>query len=433
MIDSVLTWGISRVITVGACAVSSFLVPHHDLSHNLLSDKSKLLFLVRWDAIFFYRIAKDGYITDNMTAFFPLYPMLIRMLLYCGIPVVAGGAILSNLSFLLSAVLIYRVTKKYTDAHTAQKTCFLFCFSPCSILYSALYTESIFTMLVLLGIASSLSQSAWSVLWISLASAVRSNGFILAPIVFIGLVGKYPLYLSALLSLCPLAVFSGIQAYWWINRFPTISVLPYSYVQAKYWEQGFLEFYRYSKNIPNFLVGAPFVCLSLCILQNYFTRENKTLLILCRNTRAAVIERLHTALQIAYGYASIYTKSDQFTKKSEKSDKSKSIEFTGISEKEKDSIRVDRLARKKEYSLNISMRYYLIRLFLQGILLFQVVLSVFFIHMNMHFRFVAYNPVVYWELSEIFERKGIERRLMFCYVCFSFVYAVLYGAYFPPA
>lgn len=424
--NPVSIWGVSRAISLGACAASSILIPHHDLSYELLNDTSRLMFLIRWDAIFFYRISRDGYMTDSMTAFFPLYPMLIRMLFYCGVPIVAAGAIISNLSFLVSAVLLYALTERYLGKDRAQKACFLFCFSPCSILYSTLYTESIFTMFVLLAVREALLQRAWSVLWISLASAVRSNGFILAPIAFVGLLGRYSLISSVFLSLVPLGVFAAIQWYWWLYRFPEISILPYSYIQSKYWEQGFMEFYRHAKNIPNFLVGAPFVSLSLWILWVYFKREKETLSSLCRSACRA-------GKDVVWEKIKMLGTLNQTRRKNRSDGKGKveifrDLSVTEVSEK-KSPIRKE----EKRRPISTDARYYLIRLFLQCVLLFQVVLSVFFIHMNMHFRFVAYNPVVYWELSEIFQKRGIGRVVMFGYVCFSFVYAVLYGAYFPPA
>lgn len=437
MIGSIWLWAVSRIVSMGICAVSSFFIPHHDLSYALLNDKSRLMFLVRWDSIFFYCISRDGYKSDSMTAFFPLYPMAIRLLVYCGIPTVVSGVIISNLSFLVSSMLLYRITEKYFDKNIAHRACFLFCFSPCSILYSSLYTESMFTMFVMLFIDSVLSQDAWAVVWISLASAVRSNGFILAPVLFFGLFRKYGLFVCSMLCLFPLGVFAGIQAYWWINRFPHVFMLPYSYVQSKYWEQGFLRFYQHPKNIPNLLVGAPFVSLSVCILWNYFSREKRTLKGLYINSKAAARSTLYNRAYPLMHLLSILNwkkpvscaRKDTLLRNNDKKIRNMSVIRTDPTEETK--IRSKLFSSR--YILSDPMRYYMIRLFLQCVLLFQVVLSIFFIHMNMHFRFIAYNPVVYWELSEMFERKGLGRLAMFGYVCFSFAYSVLYGAYFPPA
>ncbi|KAI5191680.1 GPI mannosyltransferase 2 [Nematocida minor] len=418
MIDPLAIWSASRVVSLGSCALSSYFIPHHDYSYSLLGDSSPFLFLVRWDAIFFYKIARDGYITENMTAFFPLYPMLIRALSHCGLSMVSAGAVISNLSFLISSLILFRMTEKYLGRDSAVKACFLFCFSPCSIIYSSLYTESLFSMFVLLSINSVLSQDALSAVWMVLASTVRSNGFILAPVVFLGLAGAYSYLSSAVLSLLPILVFAGIQLYWWVARFPYITTLPYSYIQSKYWEQGFLEFYRHGKNIPNFLVGFPFIILSCCVMGSYLLREKSFLYSLCKQATGHVVRARKN-------------KRSEIKGKEQKENRDRSALGDDIlTQKIGQTAAEDGKMQQKKRG---SETFPLIRMFLQCVLLFQVFLSIFFIHMNMHFRFVSYNPVIYWELSEIFQKGGIWRLGLFGYVCFGIAYAVLYGAYFPPA
>ncbi|EIJ89380.1 GPI mannosyltransferase 2 [Nematocida parisii] len=392
----VLIWSLSRAVTLAVSAVSSLVIPHHDFSDILLHTESALSFLIRWDAIYFYNIAKYGYVSDNTTAFFPLYPGLVHLLnKFTPMPIVTAGILISNLAFLASSIILYKVTYKHFNQSYAVRSCILFCFSPCSILYSTMYTEAVFCMCVLMAVESVLADRGVSYIWVVLASYTRSNGFILSPLCFIEGLIKYSYTTGIIMASMPVLAFMSVQMYWFINRFPYIRVLPYSYVQAEYWEQGFLQFYKHSKNIPNIIVGCPFVLLSCLITYNYVLKEKYI-------------------LQFIY---------DQGHER-----------FLNIKQKiiQKITVLPNKENTKKSKYPNMEI-FSFVRLFLHCILIFQIILSIFFIHMNMHFRFVSYNPVIYWELSEIFKRRGIWNLLFFGYICFGLSYAALYGAYFPPA
>ncbi|KAI5191357.1 GPI mannosyltransferase 2 [Nematocida sp. AWRm77] len=366
------TWGVSRALSLG-CAYASFrTLPHHDLSAELL-EHTHVPFLMRWDALYFYVICKEGYVSDNSTAFFPLYPLLVRglsRLLF--LPVCICGVLLSNIAFCLSSVLLYAITHTLFGKKKAEQACVLFCFSPCSVLYSSMYTEALFCFFALLGVhAVLLNRKPLAALALAAASGVRSNGFILAPLLVINSALERSLRGCAY-AVLPVLVFCSIQWHWWSTRFAHIGyMLPYSYVQAHYWEQGFLRFYTYKKNIPNVLVGAPFVLLSLLVLAR-----------VCLQARSALAP----------------------SKKP-----------------------------RPAWSSLLTLKNALVFV-LFSVLLFQVLLTLFFIHMNMHFRFVSFNPLIYWELSSFFaSRQTLPRLLLFGYFAFGVVYSVLFGAYFPPA
>ncbi|OAG33627.1 phosphatidylinositol glycan, class V [Nematocida sp. ERTm5] len=392
----ILIWSLSRAVILSVSAISSFIIPHHDFSDILLHTESALSFLIRWDAIYFYNIAKYGYFSDNMTAFFPFYPILIQILMkYTFIPIITAGIIISNLAFLISSIILYKITNKHFNQSYAIRSCILFCFSPCSILYSTMYTEALFCMFILLAVESVLSHRGFSYIWVILASYTRSNGFIMSPLCFIDGFIKYSYTTGIIMIIMPIMAFMSVQIYWFINRFPYITVLPYSYVQAEYWEQGFLQFYKHSKNIPNIIVGLPFVILSCIITYNYVINEKYILQFMYNQGKERFLNIKQKIIQ----------------------------KITVFPNKEDTKI--------SKYP-NIEV-FSFVRLFLQCILIFQIILSVFFIHMNMHFRFVSYNPVIYWELSNIFKRRGVWNLLFFGYICFGLSYAALYGAYFPPA
>lgn len=102
-----------------------FLYPYSSSTELLLSGSTNQLdSLIRkylspfasWDAAYFLRIATHGYELEHQHAFFPLYPLLLRLgaSLLCGvgIPTLTGclivGFLLSNLCHFLTVVNIFR-------------------------------------------------------------------------------------------------------------------------------------------------------------------------------------------------------------------------------------------------------------------------------------------------------------------------------------
>lgn len=371
-----LLWGVSRAVHLFFAAISNIVVGPHDHSTEILVGV-RCKFLVRWDAHYFYTIAKSGYISEKSTAFFPLFPWMVRAIGCLGIPLCVSGVLISNICMLLSTVLLFSMTRKYMGDREGLRACILFCFSPCTILYSTLYSESLFCLLGLAAFWAVLNDRlVIGAVFMSFASATRSNGFVLAPLIAAHafLFGRK---WEAGYFVLPGTVFSGIQAYWWLKRFQHIGYsMPYSYVQSRYWDQGFLRFYKDPRNIPNILVGFPFVVLTLWLFFRYAGSQQQA------NPQGGKCD--------------------------------------GADEK----------GRVWEYG----RRFKLLCAYLHFVLLFQTFLSVFFIHMNMHFRFVSFNPVIYWGLSKaLADRSPLSRLLLFSYVGFGVAYSVLFGAYFPPA
>lgn len=105
--------------------------------------------LTRWDGGWYLRIATEGY-TFKSAAFFPLYPLLIRTLQGMGIAPETGALLIPNLSFFLILVVFYRlVSLDYDDSVTVRSLWYLALF-PTAFYFSAMYTESLYLLLVLL-------------------------------------------------------------------------------------------------------------------------------------------------------------------------------------------------------------------------------------------------------------------------------------------
>lgn len=105
-----------------------------------------------WDAEHYFRLASNGYIPeDGICAFYPLYPMLIRIFsVFTGGNYFWTGLILSNLFSLIAFYQFYMlVRERYGESAARWALAFLLIF-PGAIFFQLIYTESLFLMLVVI-------------------------------------------------------------------------------------------------------------------------------------------------------------------------------------------------------------------------------------------------------------------------------------------
>jgi Mannosyltransferase (PIG-V) len=107
----------------------------------------------RWDGAWYSSIAADGYTTDASTAFFPLYPLLMRSFgeLFGG-PLSLGalslwGVLISLAALPFALYFVYRIAEDSFGEQTAKRTILLLCFFPTTFFFNAAYTESLFLAL----------------------------------------------------------------------------------------------------------------------------------------------------------------------------------------------------------------------------------------------------------------------------------------------
>jgi GPI mannosyltransferase 2 len=145
----------------------------------------------RWDALYFLHIAEHGYSYENTLAFFPLFPLSVRVvanslllpLQYCAsyANVLLVSAVLVNfLSFVLSATTLYQLSKQLlcNDA-LAYRAVQLYCVNPASIFFSAAYSEPMYALLAWQGmLAIERNRQLFAACCFALSGAVRSNGLI---------------------------------------------------------------------------------------------------------------------------------------------------------------------------------------------------------------------------------------------------------------
>ncbi|HXZ05017.1 MAG TPA: mannosyltransferase family protein, partial [Ktedonobacteraceae bacterium] len=101
-----------------------FPVPPHVYPVSGVNVTALLTSWNHWDAANFTRIAQYGYQTINDTAFFPLFPLLIRCFafLFGNNGYVAIGMILSNLALLGALFVLYQIATDILGEKIGRRT-----------------------------------------------------------------------------------------------------------------------------------------------------------------------------------------------------------------------------------------------------------------------------------------------------------------------
>ncbi|HEY7874400.1 MAG TPA: mannosyltransferase family protein [Actinomycetota bacterium] len=142
----------------------------------------------RWDALWYLRIASDGYdVADKSAAFFPGYPLLTRgVSLVTGNHPLAGGFIVANVACFLALLVVYLMTEREFDERRARLTVLLMALFPTAFFFFAPFSESTFMLFA----ATSLFAARLGKWWLAalagaLAAATRSIGVTLALPLFV--------------------------------------------------------------------------------------------------------------------------------------------------------------------------------------------------------------------------------------------------------
>ncbi len=163
-----------------------------------------------WDSNFYQQIATTGYeiLPNNQpganVAFFPLYPLLIRLLMGLGVSTEVAGTLINHLAFFVTLIVLYDWTRQHHGEKAAKWATIVLAGCPLSLFGSVVYSEGIFLLFSTLALRSFDNQRFWfSAVWGSLTTAARITGLALIPAFLLtAFVRKYPLkaYFASFLS-----------------------------------------------------------------------------------------------------------------------------------------------------------------------------------------------------------------------------------------
>ena len=134
-------------------------------------------FLNIYDGKYYILIASRGYINQEEYAFFPLLPIIMKLLKLIGIPYKYSGIIISNISVF---IILFILKKIIDNSNNAYKYYLLFLFSPLLPYTTMCYTESLYILLSLLAFYFYKEKKySFSGIFTGLTMLTRNSGIIL--------------------------------------------------------------------------------------------------------------------------------------------------------------------------------------------------------------------------------------------------------------
>ncbi|CAN5761275.1 hypothetical protein BH24ACT18_BH24ACT18_21730 [soil metagenome] len=180
---------LSRLLFMGAGALAVALVPQADPAGDPLGPVGFLDYWAHWDGAWYAEIATEGYGEREpaSTAFFPLYPMLVKVGIFFGGGPAFWGVLVSLVSTFFALFFVYRISEKLYDARAARAATLCLAFFPTAFFLNAAYTEALFLALTTGTLWAALVRRDFLVAGLlgALAAATRNVGvLLLVPLFF---------------------------------------------------------------------------------------------------------------------------------------------------------------------------------------------------------------------------------------------------------
>ncbi len=173
----------SRLLFFGVGALARVFLPEAEPAGSPLEPAGFLNYWAHWDGAWYAQIATEGYGAGApaSTAFFPLYPMLVRLGTALGGGPALWGVLISLVATLFTFYFLYGIAERLYDVRVARASTLVLAFFPTAFFLNAVYTEALFLMFT--------TGSLWALytrrdlllagLFGALAAATRNLGLLL--------------------------------------------------------------------------------------------------------------------------------------------------------------------------------------------------------------------------------------------------------------
>jgi hypothetical protein len=143
-----------------------------------------LALLTAWDGRWYRMVATRGYLAvprhQSDTAFFPLYPSLLRLAHGAGISLDTAGLVLANGALLVGLVALYELARCWTDEATARRAALYGAIFPIGYVFSMVYPEAlVLAAIALAGVFATRGRWAAAAIAAALAALTRPEALLL--------------------------------------------------------------------------------------------------------------------------------------------------------------------------------------------------------------------------------------------------------------
>lgn len=281
---------VSRVFCILLCLLTTSLItadfPRNSIVFGSDAGASVLYRylspFVQWDGNHFLNIAVNGYDSVLSHAFFPGLPLSIRILSSPFVQHVENsttitalcGLFLVQCSFVLGSVGLYRLSLHFCDSEKfAFRATLFYIFASCSIFMSALYTESLFSMLTFWGLYHLLTRKnlLTATLFLSLASLFRSNGILAIAFLVHEVLSGNQASFTSLLAAGAIYLPNFLYSSWSWNLYCTQPEIHswcpsygsiYGYIQKHFWGVSFMSYWKL-RNVGYFILMVPALIVAI--------------------------------------------------------------------------------------------------------------------------------------------------------------------------
>jgi Mannosyltransferase (PIG-V) len=242
---------------------------HHNIAHFPADGPHvSLIFntFAQWDSGWFIRIANHGYDVKQSSAFFPLYPLVVRGVAEVVRSTVVAGVLVSVASAGIAAIAIFRIGRRLLGESVASDSVLFLALFPLAFVFTAVYSDGLFLALAGWAFLAALQRKAISASVLgALAVATRPTGLALLPALLVllwpkertvrarlqplGLVllpaalGAYALYLHY--HFHDAGAFYHSQNVFWLRETPRLGPLQGAWEALHTAEQGAAELVRH--------------------------------------------------------------------------------------------------------------------------------------------------------------------------------------------
>lgn len=155
-------WALGRGIVLATTAVVDAFGPR---GYTGPDERAHVLGLLgSWDGRWYRTVAENGYLLEpgrqSDPAFFPLFPLLLRLAHGLGIGYVTAGILIANVAFLVALFLFELVTRTIFDARLARRATVLLAVFPAGYAFSLAYPESL-VLAMMMGAVVAAQRGRW--------------------------------------------------------------------------------------------------------------------------------------------------------------------------------------------------------------------------------------------------------------------------------